>query len=351
MVSQGVAVARAASDQTRVMPISTRTLRRTRPALLVASTLAIACSTNVAPPVESDSEIARSQLNASTFADDSPLNCPRDELGYTKLDVGEVELNVACRGDGPVIVLLHGYPCFHLSWHKYVEPLVREGFRVVAPDQRGYNLSDKPYAVEAYHLDRLSADIDGLISATGKERVLLVGYDWGGVVGWVYGHQHPEKLRGLMLMAAPHPDTWYRPEVDPVQAQAADSYIPLFAGPLGELIFPLYDLYIGPYLSAAELAQYHAAWDQPRAKVSMNNWYRANVYPELKTPRGVVVEVPTLTLWGDRDDLVTSSQIQYLSAYVRDLHVVRLDSDHWFPLSTPDRVIQEILQFERALAP
>jgi pimeloyl-ACP methyl ester carboxylesterase len=282
----------------------------------------------------------------------STLLCPEHELGFTLLDVGEVHLNVACRGAGPkTIVFLHGYPGFYYSWQDYVEPLVARGFRVVMPDLRGYNLSDKPSAVEAYALDRLVADVDGVVKAASQGRVLLVAYDWGGVVGWIYASRHADRLRGAVLLAAPHPDIWYRPEVDPVAAQAADQYVPLLAGPLGELTFLTYDFSVGAYLSDEELAKYHEAWDQPNAKVSMNNWYRANAYPELKTPTGVHVGVKTLTIWGAQDELVTASESEFLPKFVSDLTVVTFQSDHWFPLSMKAEVLDELLRFEPTLPP
>lgn len=156
---------------------------------------------------------------------------------------------------------------------------------------------------------------------------------------------------GLCSRSNARMPSWYRPEVDPVQAAAGDGYIPLLAGPLGELTFLLYDFYIGPYVSLEELAAYHAAWERPRAKISMNNWYRANVYPELKTPTNVVLDIATLTLWGERDEMVTTSEIDYLPDFVPDLRVVRLDADHWFPLKMPERVMDEVLQFEQTLDP
>jgi pimeloyl-ACP methyl ester carboxylesterase len=282
----------------------------------------------------------------------STLLCPEHELGFTLLDVGEVHLNVACRGLGPkTIVFLHGYPGFYYSWQGYVEPLVSQGFRVVMPDLRGYNLSDKPSAVEAYALDRLVADVDAVIKAASKGRVLLVAYDWGGVVGWVYASRHADRLRGAVLLAAPHPDIWYRPEVDATQAKAAEQYVPLLAGPLGELTFLTYDLSLGPYLSDEELAKYHEAWDRPNAKVSMNNWYRANAYPELKTPTGIYVGVKTLAIWGAQDELVTPSESELLPKFVSDLTVVKFQSDHWFPLSMKAEVLVELLRFEPTLPP
>jgi epoxide hydrolase 4 len=276
------------------------------------------------------------------------LNCPADQLGFTMVDVGELSLHVGCRGSGPTIVLLHGYPSTHAMWSDYVAPLVARGLRVVVPDQRGYNLSDKPSAVDAYHIDHLVADLAGLVEATGESKVFLAAHDWGGVVAWVYASRHPEKLRGMALMAAPHPSIWCNPEVDPVQQQASDGYIPLIVT-LGEGVFLTFDLVLGPYMSEDRLGALHQAWDRPNAKISMNNWYSANVYPEVKLPRDNQVEVKTLTIWGTQDTYVTTSQIEHLPRYVRDPEVVTWETDHWFPLHSSERVLAEVLRFEATL--
>src|SRR5262249_7681064 len=107
---------------------------------------------------------------------------------------------------------------------------------------------------------------------------------------------------------------------------------------------------LGPYLSSAELALYHEAWERPNAKASMNNWYRANVYPDVKLPTGVKVTVKTLALWGMKDTFVTPSELELLPRYVSDLQIVKLDSgDHWLPFQMADRMLEEILRFERDL--
>jgi len=102
--------------------------------------------------------------------------------GYA--EVGDVRLHYVEAGDGPLIVLLHGFPEFWYGWRQQIEPLAAAGFRVVAPDMRGYNLSSAPSDVAAYDTDRLTADIVGLIHERGAESALLAGHDWGGSVAW-----------------------------------------------------------------------------------------------------------------------------------------------------------------------
>src|SRR5262249_14742440 len=120
--------------------------------------------------------------------------------GYT--EVGDVKLHSVEAGDGPLIVLLHGFPEFWFGWRLQIAPLVAAGFRVVAPDTRGYNLSSKPEGFEAYAVDLLAADIRGLIAELGSESALLVGHDWGGTIAWTTAMNHPEVVDRLAILNA-----------------------------------------------------------------------------------------------------------------------------------------------------
>src|SRR5580693_3708879 len=119
--------------------------------------------------------------------------------------VGDQSLHYVEAGDGPLIVLLHGFPEFWYGWRLQIEPLVAAGFRVVAPDTRGYNLSSKPEGFEAYGVDLLADDIRGLIQERGAESALLVGHDWGGSIAWTVAMNHPEVVNRLAILNAAHP--------------------------------------------------------------------------------------------------------------------------------------------------
>ena len=109
-----------------------------------------------------------------------PTTPAEPRLDYA--DVGEVRLHYASAGEGPLVVLLHGFPEFWYSWRHQLPALAAAGYRAVAPDMRGYNLSDKPRGVRAYRIDRLVADVEGLIRFLGEERAVVVGHDWGAAV-------------------------------------------------------------------------------------------------------------------------------------------------------------------------
>ena len=123
--------------------------------------------------------------------------------GYA--DIGDQRLHYVEAGEGPLIVLLHGFPEFWYGWRQQIQPLAAAGFRVVAPDTRGYNLSSKPDSVKAYDIGLLAADIRDLIHERGAESALLVGHDWGGSIAWATAMNHPEVVDRLAILNAAHP--------------------------------------------------------------------------------------------------------------------------------------------------
>src|SRR5215468_595832 len=139
------------------------------------------------------------------MSDTSPLPDLGIELREGSADVGDVSLHYVEAGEGPLVVLLHGFPEFWYGWRLQIAPLAAAGFRVVAPDMRGYNLSTRPDGVHAYDIDKLTTDIRDLVHERGAQSALLAGHDWGGSVAWATAMNHPEVVERLAILNAAHP--------------------------------------------------------------------------------------------------------------------------------------------------
>lgn len=281
--------------------------------------------------------------------------CPLDEPEFRRVDVGEVELNVACQGSGPTVVLLHGFPEFWRGWAGVMSELAGK-YRLIAPDQRGYNLSDKPDGIEAYETERLVADAAALIEHVSSEPVILVGHDWGGAVAWPTASLHPELVRALVIANAPHPDVFARLLASSSDQQRASGYIDLFVSPQAETVLAgsdygvLRGIFTG-VLDDAELAHYRDAWAQPGALTGMLNWYRATfANPSPTVLENLYVEMPTLVLWGMRDVALLPLNLDGLEEFVPDLRVERFDdATHWIIHEETRAVASSIDRFVSSL--
>lgn len=236
------------------------------------------------------------------------------DINHTTITTNGVRLHVAQAGPptGPLVLLLHGFPEFWYGWRQQIPALAAAGFRVWAPDQRGYNLSDKPQAVAAYNLDELSQDVIGLIEAAGVERAHLIGHDWGAAVAWWTALKFPQRLHKLVTLNVPHPVVMQRALRSSLAQLRKSWYIFAFQLPwLPEAAMRRNNWRTGVAalratsrpgtFSAAELDHYRTAWAQPGAATGMINWYRALVRHAPPLRRSPRVTVPTLLIWGAQD--------------------------------------------------
>ena len=267
------------------------------------------------------------------------------------VDVGDINLHVACQGAGPTIFLLHGFPEFWYSWQKTMD-ILAQSYRVIAPDQRGYNLSDKPPNVSDYTLEHLSSDIGHLINRMSEEPIVMVGHDWGGPVAWTTAHENPDTVRLMVSTNGPHPDVMtHLLETDPEQQQAS-SYIDWFVleGTEDLLIAndcAALDDFFGDLLSASDLERYHEAWLQDDAIKSGLHWYRAH-FGEMEgnLPTNVTIDVPTLVLWGLDDTALLPQQVDGLEAYAPDVEVLTYEGiSHWIEHEMPEEIAAQIDRF------
>jgi pimeloyl-ACP methyl ester carboxylesterase len=279
-------------------------------------------------------------------------SAPRPEEGESvALDGDGVRLHAVRAGpaDGPLVVLLHGFPEFWYGWHEQVRPLAEAGYRVVVPDQRGYNFSDKPAGVGAYRIDALSRDVLGVLDAHDRARAHVVGHDWGAAVAWWTALAHPDRVRTLTAVNVPHPTvmrerlrrswgqrlrSWYvlafqAPAVPETVARAGNWRLPVRAMRRSSLP--------GTF-GADDFERYRAAWGQEGAFRAMVNWYRAAVR-ERPDPPTETVEPPTLVVWGARDEFLEREMAHRSVEHCRDGRLATLsDATHWVTHEYPDRV-------------
>ncbi|GAA5514523.1 epoxide hydrolase A [Deinococcus carri] len=268
-----------------------------------------------------------------------------------ELVVNGVRLHLVEAGPagGPLVLLLHGFPEFWRAWERQIEPLARAGFRVVAPDLRGYNLSEKPPGVTAYRLKTLREDVAALIHALGHERAHVVGHDWGGIIAWALAIRQPEVVERLVILNAPHPAAARRMLRTPRQ-WLKSWYILFFQLPwLPERVLPRFGAWALHGTNPRAYTEqdrdlYRQAWAQPGAATGMINYYRAlRRFGNVKETR---VRVPTLVLWGQRDVALLPELADGLERWVPNLRVVRLPrASHWVMRDEPVRVNNLLVDF------
>ncbi|MCA9980278.1 MAG: alpha/beta fold hydrolase, partial [Anaerolineales bacterium] len=260
--------------------------------------------------------------------------------------------------DGELVVLLHGFPEFWYGWREQIPFLVQQGYRVIAPDQRGYNLSDKPKDTAAYHLDKLAADVVGLLDAHGRERAYLVGHDWGAMVAWWAAAKYPSRFAKVAVLNVPHPYTFIKTLTNNPGQVAKSWYAGLFQLPaVPESLLSAQDYdglakmvtdYVGEHdtFTAEDIAQYKKAWSRPNALSGMINWYRAFVRetPRLTDPQ---VRVPLLLIWGARDVALSREMAgASVADYCEHGRVVFIEeATHWVQHDEPERVNALLARF------
>src|SRR5918998_3820373 len=216
----------------------------------------------------------------------------RVELAHHYANLGDVRLHYVEAGGGALRLLLHGFPQFWYEWRHQIPALVEAGFRVIAPDMRGYNLSDKPPGVRAYRVELLARDVERLILACGERTASVVGHDWGAIVAWIAAMCHPERVRRLAILHVPHPARFLEGLLSPGQLLRS-SYMFFFQIPrLPEAVLRAGDFAllrsvfrrdpVRPGAFTAEgIERYVEAMAQPGALTATLNYYRAL----LRSPR------------------------------------------------------------------
>jgi len=290
-------------------------------------------------------------------------------LVHREASVNGVTLHWAEQGEGPPVVLLHGFPEFWYSWRHQLPALATAGFRTVAPDLRGYGLSGKPRGVGAYRIETLVADVAALIARLGEgkkgARAHVVGHDWGGVLAWDLPLFHPEVCASVTVLNAPHPVAFRRALKTSPDQRRRSRYMFFFQLPflpecgmrggnfaLLEKMLRRDPVRPGAF-SDADIRLYKEALVRPGALTSAINYYRAALRHPPRTrgrrwPRGL----PALLVWGEKDRYLGPALAEGLGEWVPGIRVARLaDASHWIQNDAPGEVNRLLVEFLGGVRP
>lgn len=290
-------------------------------------------------------------------------------LNDTYVNVNGIQLHCVTAGSGPLILFLHGFPDFWFEWKRQLEEFGKDHL-AVAPDLRGYNLSDKPAELAQYGIRTLVEDVRGLADHfRGGSKFVLVAHDWGGVLAWAFAMAYPASLEKLVIINAPHPAIFARLLASDPEQQAASQYMLLFRSSSAEAVLSannyalLVENVLGPRLRSgalteADKTEYLKAWSEPGALTGGLNYYRAArlgpLSPEAAgssneiptDPAALTVEVPTQVIWGEKDTALITRNLDGLEIFVPRLTVKRVpDGSHWVIHEKPAEVNGYIRDF------
>lgn len=278
---------------------------------------------------------------------------------FMHVGTGQVRLHVAEAGKtgNPLLFLLHGFPDYWFGWRNQISHLADAGYHVIAPDQRGYNLSDKPSRAAAYSLERLAGDILALADRFGAERFYVAGHDWGAMVGWWLAIHAPLRVRKLMAISAGHPAVWKTRMRHDREQRRLSRYVRFFQIPaLPEAIlrsrnYAALSMAISRTaednaVGAEDLLHYRDAWAQPGALTAMLNWYRAFAGQSFRAPAASRIQVPVELIWGGKDPYGTTDLAAESIAHCEQGRVVVFDkATHWVMIDEPKRLLRHMTEF------
>ena len=271
-----------------------------------------------------------------------------------------IQLHTVSQGEGKLMLMLHGFPEFWYSWRHQIGEF-STNYHTVALDLRGYNDSDKPEGVTAYRMSELVADIKGAIASLGYEDCILVAHDWGGAIAWNFAYAYPEMVEKLIVMNIPHPAKFADGLKTPQQLFKS-WYIFAFQIPwLPEFIFKqnnyqaIAEAFSGMAVdktafSEADLEAYRQAAAKPGALTAMINYYRSafgSIFTGQPKQWGIL-DIPTLTIWGEADTALGKELTYGTNAYVRDWQIEYIPNcSHWVQQEQPalvNRYMREFLE-------
>lgn len=280
-------------------------------------------------------------------------------LEETFISTHGIRLHTVMAGpqSGTPVVLLHGFPETWRCWIRQLPALVDAGCRVIIPDQRGYNLSDKPKGIKNYRISLLVDDIVGLINALEYEKVNLVGHDWGAIVAWMLANKYPNRLHRLSIMNVPHPTVMRRFLMRDLEQIRRSWYVFFFQLPWLPEAGMRRDNWRGAErvlrgsgkihtFTNEDIEKYKEAWSQPGAMTAMINWYRAAILYERPILKDPCIKVPTLMMWGMQDFALSHRMARPSMDYVKEGNLMLFpEATHWVQRDAAEEVNHFLIDF------
>jgi epoxide hydrolase 4 len=277
-------------------------------------------------------------------------------MQHEYINTNGIQLHYVTEGEGPLMLMLHGFPEFWYSWRKQISEF-SSSYKVVAIDLRGYNDSDKPARQSAYVMAELIQDVKGVIQGLGYDRCILVGHDWGGAIAWNFAYAYPNLLDRLIVLNLPHPAKFAQGLRTPQQL-IRSAYIFFFQIPvLPELLLQANDYeaiasaFTGMAIdksafTTADLEAYKDAAAKRGALTAMLNYYRNLFQQGLTQTEWGVLTTPTLMIWGESDTALGKELTYGTETYVQSLRVRYIPNcSHWVQQEQPELVNQYIHEF------
>ena len=298
--------------------------------------------------MESDQPRATSDAEGSA-TNASLSDIPSAEAAFREVNDLTQHVVVAGNPEDPLVILLHGFPEFWYEWHDYIEPFVDAGYRVLVPDQRGYNRSEKPAGIRPYRITELSQDIVDLIATENRDSAHVIGHDWGAAVGWDLALRHPDTVDRLGIINVPHPTVFERVLRSNLRQLRNSWYMFFFQLPrfpewcIGRndydfLVTAMREGARSETFSESDFERYRRAWAEEGALTAMLNWYRALLRHSERPPRERV-QAPTLIVWGEHDQALVPEMAPKSLDYCEEGTLERFSqATHWISHEYPDRV-------------
>ena len=283
-------------------------------------------------------------------------------LEFRVFHVNGVALHVVLAGpaSGKPLIFLHGFPEFWFGWRHQIDHFVSSGYRVIIPDQRGYNLSEKPAGIASYSIDLLAKDVVRVLDAVTDSKAFVVGHDWGAAITWYLAARHSERVSRTAMLSVPHPRVFIKNlMLNPTQLRKS-WYVLFFQLPWfperilrrrdwAPLFRALRDTSPRGVFSDADLERYKESWNREGALTAMLNWYRAALLSPSKfavDPEASRVKVPALLIWGKNDQFAGEAMARESLHYCDDGHLEMFETaTHWIQHEEPAQVNTLLAQF------